>query len=178
MEMKNRGCQKARSCESQRPTGQANVERWGTSHTPPQEQEDYQGDGITHQVSLGGDADKDEVIPNTNLLSFRPLLGGRVHRPPTCLSYEWVDHQDNGFPQCSSPQYSQSPSLPDSGVYKSPTAPSTPHLVACLECAQAPVCSSRADLCTAIELCRLAVPGVWHPSCSLPAAPGTCCIFL
>lgn len=107
LEIRNRGCQKVRSCESQRPTGEANVERWGTSHASLQEQEDHQGDGITHQVSLGGDTDKDEVIPNTNLLSFRPLLGGRVHRPPTGLSYEWVDCQDNGFPQCSSPWYSQ-----------------------------------------------------------------------
>jgi hypothetical protein len=32
------------------------------------------GGRVTHQVSLRGDTHKDKVIPNSNLLSFRPLL--------------------------------------------------------------------------------------------------------
>ena len=47
------------------------------------------GGGAAHQVALGGDTDKNEVITNSDLLSFRPLLGGRVRRPPTGLSYGW-----------------------------------------------------------------------------------------
>lgn len=43
--------------------------------------------GITHQVALGGDTNEDEIIPNTDLFSFRPLLGGWVHRPPTGLTW-------------------------------------------------------------------------------------------
>lgn len=44
---------------------------------------------MAHQVALGGDADKDDVIPNADLFSFRPLLGGWVHGPPASLSYGW-----------------------------------------------------------------------------------------
>lgn len=67
------GCQKTRSSEStqgQRPTGQANDERWGKSTCPYRGSRSHQGGKVTHQVPLRGDTHKDEVIPNSNLLSF------------------------------------------------------------------------------------------------------------
>lgn len=47
----------------------------------------HEGGRVAHQVALRGDTNEDEVIPNSNLFSFRPLLGGWVHRPPTGFSY-------------------------------------------------------------------------------------------
>lgn len=53
----------------------------------PRGQEQPRGGGVAHQVALRGDTDEDEVIPNANLFSFGPLLGGWVHRPPTGFAY-------------------------------------------------------------------------------------------
>lgn len=71
---------------------------------------------MAHQVAFRRDTDKDDVIPNTDLFSFRPLLGGWVRGPPASLSYGWGGNgggcQNDGFSECSSPGLSQPLSLP------------------------------------------------------------------
>lgn len=52
----------------------------------PRDSSSHGRGGIAHQVALRGDTNEDEIIPNTDLFSFRPLLGGWVHRPPTGLT--------------------------------------------------------------------------------------------
>ena len=41
-----------------------------------------------HQVSLWRHADQNEVVTDPNLLTLGPLLGGRVDRPPTRLTWQ------------------------------------------------------------------------------------------
>lgn len=41
----------------------------------------------THQISLRGDADQDEIISHSNLLPLWPLLWCRMDGPPACLAY-------------------------------------------------------------------------------------------
>ena len=41
-----------------------------------------------HQVSLWRHADQNEVVTDPNLLALGPLLGGRVDRPPTRLTWQ------------------------------------------------------------------------------------------
>ena len=42
--------------------------------------------GATHQVSLGGHGNEDDVVADPDLLSLGPLLGGGVHGPPAGLA--------------------------------------------------------------------------------------------
>lgn len=61
----------------------------------PRDSSSHDKCGIAHQVALRGDTNEDKIIPNTDLFSFRPLLGGWVHRPPAGLTCGG-DCQDDG----------------------------------------------------------------------------------
>ena len=39
----------------------------------------------SYQVAFRGNADEDDVVPDPDLLSLRPLLRGGMHRPPARL---------------------------------------------------------------------------------------------
>lgn len=42
----------------------------------------------TYQISFGGDRHQDKIVAHTHLLTLGSLLGGGVHGPPTCLTFE------------------------------------------------------------------------------------------
>lgn len=54
-----------------------------------------------YQVTLWRNTDKDEVISNPDLLSFRPLLGGRVDGPPAGLPCDRVIVQKAEMGKCT-----------------------------------------------------------------------------
>lgn len=42
----------------------------------------------THQISFGGDRHQNKIVTYAHLLTLGSLLGGRVHGPPTRLTFE------------------------------------------------------------------------------------------